>query len=216
VWHVAFSADGRTIASGGQDATIKLWDVEKGILLRILKGHKLTVWSVKFSPDGNIIASGSFDNTVKLWNVLDGKLLSNIKGHTEAVVDLAFSNNGKKLATASDDKTIKIWDMPDGKIIHSIKVPEHVQAVVFSPDDKRLMTGGRDKIMIGEFLQEIFGDSKFNKGISARLWDVKDGTLLQTFAEHSNDVNDIAYSIDGKYIATASSDKTVQIWKLLK
>jgi WD40 repeat protein len=143
-------------------------------------------------------------------------LLSNIKGHTEAVVDLAFSNNGKKLATASDDKTIKIWDMPDGKIIHSIKVPEHVQAVVFSPDDKRLMTGGRDKIMIGEFLQEIFGDSKFNKGISARLWDVKDGTLLQTFAEHSNDVNDIAYSIDGKYIATASSDKTVQIWKLLK
>jgi WD40 repeat protein len=216
VWHVAFSTDGRTIASGGQDATIKLWDVEKGILLRILKGHKLTVWSVKFSPDGNIIASGSFDNTVKLWNVLDGKLLSNIKGHTEAVVDLAFSNNGKKLATASDDKTIKIWDMPDGKIIHSIKVPEHVQAVVFSPDDKRLMTGGRDKIMIGEFLQEIFGDSKFNKGISARLWDVKDGTLLQTFAEHSNDVNDIAYSIDGKYIATASSDKTVQIWKLLK
>ena len=72
-----------------------------------------------------------------------------------------------------------------------------MQAVAFSPDDKRLITGGRDKQMVGEFLEEIFGDSKLNKGVSARLWDVNSGELLHTFTEQGNDVNDMAYSRDG-------------------
>ena len=88
------------------------------------------------------------------------------------------------------------------------------KAVAFSPDDKRLITGGRDKPMIGELLQEIFGDSKFNPGVSARLWDIETGTLLQTFSKHGNDVMDAAYSNNGKWIATASADKTVELWQL--
>jgi WD40 repeat protein len=95
-----------------------------------------------------------------------------------------------------------------------MKVAEHVQAVAFSQDDKRLITGGRDKPMIGEFLQEIFGDSKFNPGVSARLWNVETGALLQTFSSHANDVMDVAFSHDGKRIGTASADRTAEIWKL--
>ena len=97
-----------------------------------------------------------------------------------------------------------------------MEVPEHVQAVAFSPDDKYLVTGGRDKPMMGEFLQNIFGDSNFNKGVSSRLWDIKSGVLMQTFRLQANDVNDVDYSSDGKWLATASADNTVQLWRLTK
>jgi WD40 repeat protein len=116
------------------------------------------------------------------------------------------------LASTSDDCTIKLWSINDSRLLRTMSVPEHVQAVAFSPDDTRLLTGGRDKTQPGELLQNIFGDSQFNKGVSARLWDVETGTLLQTFTQHSNDVTDVAYSHNGKWMATASADKTVALW----
>jgi WD40 repeat protein len=216
VWTVALSNDGKKIASGGNDGIVNIWDVETGNLLQKLQGHKRIVWSVKFSPDGAKVASSSFDFSIKLWNVADGKLVWDNKEHKETVVDIAFSHDGKLLASTSDDKTIKIWDLAEQKLTRTMKVAEHVQAVAFSPDDKRLLTGGRDKPQIGEFLQVIFGDSKFNPGVSARLWDVETGNLLQTFTKHANDVMDVAYSHDGKWIATASADKTVELWRLDK
>ena len=216
IWTVAFSEDGKKIVSSGDDANVIVWDVETGNLIQKLQGHKRIVWSVKFSPDGSKIASGSFDYSIKIWNLSDGRLLWDNKEHTETVVDLAFSHNGKLLASTSDDKTIKLWNIDEQKLIRTMKVAEHVQAVAFSPDDKRLMTGGRDKPMIGEFLQILFGDSKFNPGVSARLWDVQSGTLLQTFTNHHNDVMDVAFSHDGNWIATASADHTVDLWKLAK
>ena len=216
VWTVAFSNDGKKIASGGNDGLVNIWDVETGNLLHKLQGHKRIVWSVKFNPDATKLASSSFDFSIKLWNVDDGKLVWDNKEHKETVVDIAFSHDGKLLASTSDDKTIKIWNVAEQKLIRTMRVAEHVQAVAFSPDDKRLMTGGRDKPMIGELLQEVFGDSRFNPGVSARLWDVETGELLQTFTTHTNDVMDVAYSYDGKWIATASADETVDVWQLNK
>lgn len=215
-WSVAFNSDGETIASSGDDANVILWDIMSGKRITTLSGHKRTVWSLKFSPDGYQIITASYDASIKIWKVPDGKLLRTINGHTEAVVDVAISKNGKTIASASDDKTIRLWSMVDGRLIRTMKVAEHVQAVTFSPDDKRLLTAGRDKPMIGEFLQEIFGDSKFNKGISMRLWDLQTGKLLQTFSKHANDVNDVAYSSDGLWIASASEDRTVRLWRVVK
>ena len=216
IWTVAFSPDGKKIASSGDDAIINVWDAESGKLIRQLKGHERIVWSIKFSPDGKTLASASFDFTLKLWNVSEGKLIWDNKEHKETVVDLAFSHRGNLLASTSDDKTIRIWNVEERKLVRLMKVAEHVQAVAFSPDDKSLLTGGRDKPMIGEFLQTIFGDSKFNPGVSARLWDIGTGALLQTFTEHGNDVMDVAFSHNGKWIATASADKTVALWQILR
>ncbi|HVG42282.1 MAG TPA: WD40 repeat domain-containing protein [Chitinophagaceae bacterium] len=216
VWTVAFSKDGSKIASAGDDAVIKIWDATTGNEIQQLKGHNRIVWSVKFSPDGTKIASGSFDYTVKLWNINDGKLIWDNEEHKKTVVDLAFNNDGTLLATTSDDKTTMLWNVRTQRLIHTLKVAEHVQAVAFSPDSKRLLTGGRDKPMIGELLQNLLGDSKFNKGVSARIWDVETGELLQTFTSHANDVMDVAYSNDGKTIATASADKTVELWNIVK
>ncbi|MGZ8554215.1 MAG: WD40 repeat domain-containing protein [Chitinophagaceae bacterium] len=214
VWSASFSPDGKTIASCGEDATIKLWNAESGELVRTFHGHTRNVWDVKFSPDGNNLASGSFDKTIRIWNLTDGKLLHTLAKHSEAIVALAFSPDGKKLASTSDDKTIKLWNTNDWSLIYSLEVPEHNQAADFSPDNKLLLTGGRDKTSLGEFLQTIFGDSEYNKGVSMRLWDVQTGRLLQTFSKHSNDVNDVSFSPDGKWIAGASSDKTIALWQL--
>ena len=214
VWSVNFRPDGNTIASCGEDATIKLWNVENGQIEHTLQGHALNVWDVKFSPDGNKLASGSFDKTVRIWNLSDGKLLHILTKHTEAIVSIAFSPDGQKFVSTSDDKTIKVWDTNNWNLIYSLKVPEHSQAADFSPDTKLLLTGGRDKTALGEFLQNIFGNSEYNKGVSMRLWDVQTGRLLQTFSKHSNDVNDVSFSSDGKWIASASSDRTIELWKL--
>ena len=206
---VSFSPDGKTIASCGEDSTIKLWNVESGQIVHTLQGHTRNVWDVKFSPDGNNLASGSFDKTVRIWNVRDGKQLHILTDHTEAVVALAFSTDGQKLVSTSDDRTIKVWNTNNWSLIYSLEVPEHNQAADFSPDNKLLLTGGRDKTALGEFLQNIFGDSEYNKGVSMRLWDAQTGRLLQTFSK-----NDVSFSPDGKWIASASSDKTIGLWQL--
>jgi WD40 repeat protein len=214
-WCVAYSPDGKTVASCDEDGLIKLWDVVEGKPITTIHAHALNVWIIKFSPDGQTIVSGSFDHSVKIWDAHNGKLVKEIAGHTEAVVDLAFNMDGSMLATTSDDKTIKLWSMPDARLIRSLDVPEHAQAVAFSNDGKRLLTGGRDKTMIGELLQNFFGDSQYNKGVSMRLWDVASGKIIQTFAQHENDVNDVAFSRDGKSIVTASSDRTVGLWRMI-
>jgi WD40 repeat protein len=214
VWCVGFSPDGQSIVSSGEDAVVRVWNAESGALTQSFTGHSLNTWTVQFSPDGQTIASGSFDKTIKIWDIKTGKVLKNLNLHTQAVVALAFSSNGKYLVSTSDDKTIKLWDTHNWKLLRSTVVPEHAQAADFSPDDRMLVTAGRDKTTVGEFLQNFMGDSEYNKGVSMRLWDVASGRLLQTFSIHANDVNDAAFSPDGKWIAAASSDKTVSVWQL--
>jgi len=217
VWSVAFDAHDSLIAACGEDKTVRLWRVADGTLLHEMKGHTLNVWAVKFSPDGGRIISAGFDKTIRVWNSATGALIRILEGHTEAIVDLAVSHDGRLLASGSDDKTIRLWNL------HTLTLEkilqggdEHVQALSFSPNDERLASGGRDKNMIGELLQNFFGDSHYNKGVSMRLWNVKSGTVLQTFAWHANDVNDVDYNPGGTGIVSASSDKTAVVWKIVK
>ncbi|MEH1825984.1 MAG: ribosome assembly protein 4, partial [Nostoc sp.] len=106
VWGVVFSTDGKTLASGSGDKTIKLWDVSTGKALKTLTGHSSTVNSIGFSPDGKTLASGSDDNTIKLWDVSKGKAIKTLTGHSSTVNSIGFSPDGKTLASGSDDNTI--------------------------------------------------------------------------------------------------------------
>ncbi|RYN76833.1 hypothetical protein AA0119_g13569, partial [Alternaria tenuissima] len=129
---VAFSPDGKTLASASRDGTVKVWDAGSGKAVQTLKGHSWGVYAVAFSPDGKTLASASDDGTVQVWDAGSGKAVQTLKGHSSLVKAVAFSPDGKTLASASYDKTIKLWDAGSGKALQKLKIDSAVQKLWFS------------------------------------------------------------------------------------
>ena len=109
--HPAFSPDGRRLVMGGAENTVKIWDVQTGRELQILRGHSGDVWVVAFSPGGRWIASAGEHTTVRLWDAMSGKPLHKLRGHTGIVTSVAFSSDGRLLVSGSRDRTVKVWDL---------------------------------------------------------------------------------------------------------
>jgi WD40 repeat protein/nitrous oxidase accessory protein NosD len=192
---VAFSPDGRLLASGSRDYTIKLWEVATGSLVRTLEGHTNWVNSVAFSPDGRLLASGSSDRTIKLWEVASGSLVRTLSGHTSDVNSVAFSPDGRLLASGSDDRTIKLWEVATGSLVRTLTGHEgSVRSVAFSPDGRLLASGSWDDTI--------------------KLWEVASGSLVRTLSGHTSDVNSVAFSPDGRLLASGSSDRTIKLWEV--
>ena len=201
---VAFSPDGKLLASGSGDKIVKLWDVATGHELRVLTGHLNRVNSVAFSPDGKLLASGSVDKTVKLWEVETGREVRALSGHTDVVASVAFSPDGKLLASGSSDNTVRLWEVETGREARSL-VQFKAQSVVFSPDGKLLASGS------GSWSKAQSIRSRDN---TVRLWDVATGRELRAMTGHSDQVDSLAFSPDGKLLASGSWDKTVKLWEV--
>ena len=213
---VAIAPDNQILASGSDDKTIRLWNIETGEVCATLKGHTNFVQSVAFSPDGTILASGSDDKTIKLWDLKTYEEICTLSEHSRAVKSVTFSpippplvptalpGNARQLrgilASGSWDKTIKLWDLNTKKAICTISGHQlQVSEVTFSPD--------------GHFL----ASASFDRTV--RLWDLRQAlsparVSNQIFAGHFWPVFAVGFSPDGNILATASEDKTIKLWDL--
>lgn len=193
VYAVAWSPDGKRIASGSRDETVKVWDTTDGGNPYTYSGHTDTVFSVAWSPDGKRIASGSGDKTVQIWNAVDGENVATYRGHADTVQSVAWSPDGKRIASSSRDGTVQVWNAVDGGNAYTYKGHSNwVNTVAWSPDGKRIASGSGDN--------------------TVQIWDATSGGNVYTYTGHTDAVAFAAWSPDDKRIASSSNDKTVQIW----
>jgi WD40 repeat protein/tetratricopeptide (TPR) repeat protein len=234
---VEFSPDGKSLALGSRDDSIQLRRVSHGGLLQVLKGHTGAVLSMVFSSDGATLVSGSSDSTVRLWQVVDGALLRTSEGHTGGVTSVAFSPDGKTVASGSSDMTIRLWASSDGALQQTLSAKGAVADVTFSPDG-RILAGswsgeyGRTGAVQlwatsdwmplraletgwGGIFSVAFSPSSELLAVGSSnyvlLGDPADVAFRQSAGSHTNSVLEVAFSHDGRLLASGSRDKTVQL-----
>jgi len=234
---VAYSPDGRRLASSSDDGSIRLWDLASGEEVARLHGHEGRISTVAFSPDGTRLASGADDRSVRVWDVGSGEEVVRFRGFGGSVLSLAFSADGQYLAAGAFDKSIRVWQFASGsEVAHLAGHEGSVVSVALSPDGARLASSSFDQtvrlwdVASGEEIARLQNDgprvwcvafSPDGRRLAAgaedrsiRLWDVGTGVEVARFQGHMARVWTLAFSPDGTRLASCADDKSVRMWDL--
>ncbi len=192
---VAFSPDGRCLATSDTNGEIHVWDVSNSKQLFSCKEHNSWVWNITFSPVYPVLASCGQDHTIKLWDTTTGECFNTLYGHTSIVTAIAWSPNDQLLASTSYDHTVKVWHLATGECVQTLQGHNAcVWSVAFHPAGQILATAGEDNTI--------------------KLWDLETGCCVQTLEGHQHWVKAIAWNPEGQILASGSFDQTVKLWDL--
>ena len=193
IWDVAFSPDGRRLASASADATVAVHDLVAATAPAALTGHESAVYGVAFSPDGARLATASRDRTIRLWDAPTMTEAGVLRGHEGTVYSVRFSPQGDRLVSASQDGTVRVWSVTDRReerVIAAATGRTRVFRATFSPDASLIAAAAEDGL--------------------AQVWRV-DGTPVQRL-RHPQRVNAVGFVAAGTQLATASGDGLLRIW----
>lgn len=206
IFAIAFSPDGRFVATAHSDNNARVWSVAEGRLFKTLEGHSAAVSAVAYSPDGKSIVTGA-DGTIRVWDAATGKPVRDFQGVNDSVLTLAFTPDGRHVASGGYGKDLSIWDFAAGRVERRLSGHgAEIRCIAASPDGRFVVSGSSDKTL--------------------RVWDLRLNEEVQRFDGPTDHVLSAAFSPDSRFLVSSSGgdfeqgkfvrgeDFAIRLWRL--